>query len=235
MQATAAPCSRGAERPLQSLPPQCSGPWRASSPPWPRPAPARTHIQRTCRARRASSSTRCNKCAAKQPRNRHHPARAPAPLVRGCAASPGPARGMHQHSSNTHPAIPTRHMQARQELRRGRDGARTRQVVASRPLGDARILARVLAQHDLPGARVLPEDAAAVVDDEGRHRHALPPPPASASAAGAPARALLQYCYTPVQLHAGAVHVWRICALRLTPAHAPHPHLQIGRRVRTLE
>ena len=47
------------------------------------------------------------------------------------------------------------------------------QVVALAPLSDAGVLPRVLPQHDLPGARVLTEDAAAVVDDERRNRHAL--------------------------------------------------------------
>ena len=37
----------------------------------------------------------------------------------------------------------------------------------------ARIHAVVLAQHDLPGPRVLPEQRPRVVNDEGSHRHAL--------------------------------------------------------------
>ena len=47
------------------------------------------------------------------------------------------------------------------------------QVIALAPLGNAGVLARVLPQHHLPGPRVLAEDAAAVVDNEGRDRNAL--------------------------------------------------------------
>ena len=46
-------------------------------------------------------------------------------------------------------------------------------VVALLVFGDAGVDAVILAQHDLPGARVLSEQCAAVVDDKGRHCYAL--------------------------------------------------------------
>lgn len=52
-------------------------------------------------------------------------------------------------------------------------GAHRAEVVALLILRYARVHAVVLPQHDLPGARVLPEQGPAVVDDEGSHRHAL--------------------------------------------------------------
>ena len=63
--------------------------------------------------------------------------------------------------------------QGRQD-RQGRQGRRQGRAAGTKPRTcDAGVDAIVLAQHDLPGARVLPEQGAAVVDDKGGHSHRL--------------------------------------------------------------